>query len=307
MSDKKTNLSRRAFLGRTAALAAVPYIVPASVFGRDGAVPPSERIVLGGIGIGNRGTQRPATGCCRKRTCNSSRPATRRSSDAKRSRQHGGHPLRQQRLPVVRRHPRVPGHADGYRRGPEHHRRPLACAGRHHGHAGGQGRVFREALGHDDRRRPGRRGNRPALPADLPVRHPAAQRGELHVRQRAASARLPRQRPHRPAHIAPWDAAEMRHDWLPEQPLPPKEEMDWDAWLGPCPWRPYNVAYTQGQWRNHYDFHTSCIGEWGAHTFAQCQVALGLWENLARGVQVRQQRQRRRHGDDLRQRRQDGP
>ena len=56
MSDKKTNLSRRAFLGRTAALAAAPYIVPASVFGRDGAVPPSERIVLGGIGIGNRGT-----------------------------------------------------------------------------------------------------------------------------------------------------------------------------------------------------------------------------------------------------------
>jgi predicted dehydrogenase len=80
------------------------------------------------------------------------------------------------------------------------------------------------------------------------------------------------------AHIAPWDAAEMRHDWLPAQPLPPKEDVDWDAWLGPCPWRPYNVAYCQGQWRNHYDFHTSCIGEWGAHTFAQCQVALGLWE-----------------------------
>ena len=23
------------------------------------------------------------------------------------------------------------------------------------------------------------------------------------------------------AHIAPWDAAEMRHDWLPAEPLPP--------------------------------------------------------------------------------------
>jgi hypothetical protein len=78
------------------------------------------------------------------------------------------------------------------------------------------------------------------------------------------------------AHIAPWDAAEMKYDWLPAEPLPPRDEVDWDEWLGPCPWRPYNSAYTRGGWRGYYDFHTSCIGEWGAHTFAQCQVALGL-------------------------------
>jgi len=70
----------------------------------------------------------------------------------------------------------------------------------------------------------------------------------------------------------------MRHDWLPEQPLPPKEEMDWDAWLGPCPWRPYNSEYTAAAGATITDFHTSCIGEWGAHTFAQCQVALDLWK-----------------------------
>ena len=77
------------------------------------------------------------------------------------------------------------------------------------------------------------------------------------------------------AHIAPWDAAEMSHEWLPAEPEPPKEELDWDLWLGPCPWRPYNAAYTVGRWRGYYDFHTSCIGEWGAHTFAQCQDAIG--------------------------------
>ncbi len=52
-------LSRRQFL-RRAALAggtlALPCCVPASVLGRDGAVPPSERIVLGGLGVGNRGS-----------------------------------------------------------------------------------------------------------------------------------------------------------------------------------------------------------------------------------------------------------
>jgi len=77
------------------------------------------------------------------------------------------------------------------------------------------------------------------------------------------------------AHIAPWNAAEMRHDWLPAEPQPAKGDVDWDAWLGPCPWRPYNKAYCRGGWRGHYDFHTSCIGEWGAHTFAQAQAGLG--------------------------------
>jgi hypothetical protein len=67
----------------------------------------------------------------------------------------------------------------------------------------------------------------------------------------------------------------MTHDWLPAQPEPPKDVVDWDAWLGPCPWRPYNASYCGGGWRNHYDFHTSCIGEWGAHTFAQAQAGIG--------------------------------
>ncbi len=83
------------------------------------------------------------------------------------------------------------------------------------------------------------------------------------------------------AHIAPWDAAEMSHEWKPEEPLPPNNEVDWDAWLGPCPWRPYNAQYCRGRWRGYYDFHTSCIGEWGTHTFASCQVAMGLADTAA--------------------------
>ena len=59
MSETKIKFSRRRFLKTAAgagALVSLPYFVPASVLGKDGAVPPSEQIVVGGIGIGNRGT-----------------------------------------------------------------------------------------------------------------------------------------------------------------------------------------------------------------------------------------------------------
>ena len=52
-------LNRRRFLkaaAQVSALLAAPQIVRAAVLGREGGVAPSERIVLGGIGIGNRGT-----------------------------------------------------------------------------------------------------------------------------------------------------------------------------------------------------------------------------------------------------------
>src|SRR5512136_973298 len=52
-------LTRRQFLGRSAALlgaaVAAPAIVPASALGRDGAIPPSDRITMGFIGVGTQG------------------------------------------------------------------------------------------------------------------------------------------------------------------------------------------------------------------------------------------------------------
>src|SRR5437879_10914019 len=51
-------LPRREFLKRSIAAAgavAMPWFIPARALGRDGAVAPSERIVLGGIGLGPRG------------------------------------------------------------------------------------------------------------------------------------------------------------------------------------------------------------------------------------------------------------
>jgi len=78
------------------------------------------------------------------------------------------------------------------------------------------------------------------------------------------------------AHLAPWGNVNMNREWLPEQPLPDPQEIDWDRWLGPCAWRPFNIQYTRGGWHAQHDFYTSVIGEWGSHTFAQCHDALGM-------------------------------
>lgn len=63
------------------------------------------------------------------------------------------------------------------------------------------------------------------------------------------------------------------HDWLPAEPEPPKDVVDWERWLGPTPWRPYNSAYVAGRWRGYFDFHGGGILEWGAHTIDLCQAA----------------------------------
>ena len=59
MFQQRTRYHRRRFLqtiGAASAAFAVPHFVPASALGKDGGVAASERIVMGGIGIGNRGT-----------------------------------------------------------------------------------------------------------------------------------------------------------------------------------------------------------------------------------------------------------
>jgi predicted dehydrogenase len=70
------------------------------------------------------------------------------------------------------------------------------------------------------------------------------------------------------------------YDWLPAEPEPPREVVDWDRWLGPAPWRPYNHQYVDGRWRGYFDFDSGAqLLEWGVHTVDLCQ-----WVNDADGT-----------------------
>ena len=64
------------------------------------------------------------------------------------------------------------------------------------------------------------------------------------------------------------------HHHLPGEPEPGLDVVDWDRWLGPSPWRPYNSRYVQGGWRGFYDFDSGAtLLDWGAHTVDLCQWA----------------------------------
>ena len=68
----------------------------------------------------------------------------------------------------------------------------------------------------------------------------------------------------------------LRHDWLPAEPEPSRDDLDWDIWLGPSPWRPYNKGYVNGGgWYHFYDFATD-LAMWGAHTVAQALAGIDM-------------------------------
>lgn len=71
-----------------------------------------------------------------------------------------------------------------------------------------------------------------------------------------------------------WDGSGVNFTVLPAQPEPAREVMDWGGWLGPAAWRPYNKKYySRGFWGSHGDFSGGSITEWGSHTVDLCQWA----------------------------------
>ena len=274
MFKKKPHLSRRAFLKNAAGLAAAPYIVPSSVLGRNGAVPPSERILMAGIGIGGRGNHdlrwmMPEPDVQFMAICDarkSRREEIKRQIDEKNSNKDCAMYSDIREFLATRTDIDAVLIATGdrwhalasilaMRSGKDVYSEKPSCMTIAEGQA-----VVETARRY---RRIYQTGTQRLSEGNFTFANELLRLGYL------GDVHTVR------AHIAPWDAAELSHEWLPAQPEPPKDEVDWDEWLGPCPWRPYNETYTRGGWRGYYDFHTSCIGEWGAHTFAQCQFAIG--------------------------------
>jgi predicted dehydrogenase len=70
---------------------------------------------------------------------------------------------------------------------------------------------------------------------------------------------------------------------LPAEDVP--ADIDWDMWLGPAPWAPYNGKRCSGSfstngnsWRSYVDYSGGGMTDWGAHHFGGATFAVDVRE-----------------------------
>jgi hypothetical protein len=251
---------------------ALPHYIPASALGRDGAVAPSERIVMGGIGIGGRGTydlscmlgERDVQWVAVCDVLKSRREEAKKMVDSKQGNNDCAVYGDLRRFLAERTDVDAVLIATGdrwhalasvlaLRAGKDVYCEKPACL------TMAQGQMVVETA-----RRYGR------------VYQTGAQRlsepNHVFAIEMARSGRLGQI--HTVYADIRWRDGR-RHDWLPAEPEPPKNELDWDLFLGPCPWRPYNHGYLHSGWYHYYDFATD-VAMWGAHSVAQALAGLDL-------------------------------
>ena len=280
MSNKATRLPRRQFLKTTlsAAGAAVmaPMIIPSSALGLDGAVSPSERIVVGGIGIGNRGSY--DLGCFLEQkdvqfvaVCDVKevrRVAVKKVADARNGNEN---------CDMYRDYRELLDRQDIdavlIATGPNWHATMAMAAAR----AGkdmycekpvtkniSQSLILAETM-----RRTAR------------VFQAGTQRRNLpHFAFACELARTGKLGKLKRVYAHPAGMKALMSGWLPAEPEPKKEIVDWDTYLGPAAWRPFNAGLL-----NAFNFEKGggFVGafsgggvlEWGSHCVDLCQWAVG--------------------------------
>lgn len=268
MKSNKTN--RRSFLKRAAFGAVAPMIVPGAVLGRDGGVAPSERIVMGGIGIGNRG--RYVLSCFLPNpdvqfvaVCDVQQK--RRESIKKMIDDHN----KNSDCAMIRDFRELLGRNDVdavlIATGPNWHSQAsieAAKAGKDVYCEKPCSKTIASSLAlRDTFRRTGRvfqaGTQRRSLPNFMFAIDLArfGKLGKLHT-----------------LHAHPGGLEPKQSGWLPEEPEPPKEEVDWNMYLGTAAWRPFNKKLLDGF---NFEKGGGLVGggclEWGSHCVDLCQWA----------------------------------
>jgi hypothetical protein len=268
--------TRRRFLGATGAAVAAPYVITSAALGGDGRPPASDRIVIGGIGLGNMGGG--DLGAFLERTdvqyvavCDV-RKAVRDKAQARVNQKYGTTDcaatvdfrdlLARDDIDAV--HIATPDHwhalmtiaacragKDVYLQKPETltlREGPLMiAAARRYGRvvSGGSQRVLNDYRGIVDPVWAGEIGRIVSIDVDVGG-------------------------PSMPC-------------TLPAVAQPP--DIDWDLWLGPAPWEPYNPGRCDGNygtaghsWRSYVDYSGGSLTDWGAHHFGGSIFAADLRE-----------------------------
>ena len=285
MSQENPRFNRRQFartIAGAGALLAVPQVIPGRALGKDDAVPPSERIVLGGIGIGNRGTY--DLGCFLQQAdvqfvavCDvkeARRVAVKQIADQKYG--NGDCATYQDFRELLDRKD-----IDSVliATGPNWH----ATAAIHAARAGKDmycekpctKNISQSLLLAETMRRCGR------------VFQAGTQRRNLpHFAFACELARTGRLGKLRRVYAHPMGMSATMSGWLPPEDAPPIEQVDWDMYLGPAAWRPFNRRMLNGFhfekgggfmgcFQENGKFSGGGVLEWGSHCVDLCQWAAG--------------------------------
>ncbi len=273
---RKHNTTRRQFLKTAGAAVAAPYIITSSALGSSDRAPASDRIVMGGIGIGNmgRGDQGAFLGRSDVQyvaTCDV-RSGARNGSKGKIDQHYGNSDcaaygdfrelLARDDIDAV--HVATPDHwhaimvieacrngKDVYCQKPETltlREGPLMVeAARRYSRvvSGGSQRVLEDYREIVNKCWSGELGKIKSINVSV---GPLSQPCNL------------------PAEDAPAD-------------------IDWEMWLGPAPWAPYNKARCDGNfgtsggsWRSYIDYSGGGMTDWGAHHFGGATFAVDVRE-----------------------------
>jgi len=271
--------TRRDFLkttGLTTAAIGFPTIIASSALGRGQTVPPSERIVMGGIGIGNMGggdlgnflnnpgVQYVAVCDARKGVCNGAKDRVNQHYNNKDCTAYGDFRELLARPDIDAVHVATPDHwhaimvieacrngKDVYCQKPETRtlrEGPLMVeAARRYGRvvSGGSQRVFEDYRKVVNSCWSGELGTIKSINVNV---GPLSQLCNL-----------------------------------PPETVP--ADMDWEMWLGPAPWAPYNAKRCDGNfgtggnsWRSYSDYSGGGMTDWGAHHFGGATFAVDVRE-----------------------------
>ncbi len=273
---QRNSMNRRRFMktsvaaGTAAAIA--PVVIPSSALGRDGAVAPSERVVVGGIGIGNRGTY--DLGCFLEQSdvqfvavCDV-KEARRRAVKAMADKNNGNSDCKT----YVDFHElldRKDIDAVLIATGPNWHATMAMYAAR----AGKDiycekpvtKNISQSLILADTMKRTGR------------IFQAGTQRRNLpHFAFACELARTGRLGKLRKVYAHPMGLKAWMSGWMDPQPEPAKEVVDWDMYLGPAAWRPFHPKQLDGF---NFEKGGGLVGggvlEWGSHCVDLCQWAVG--------------------------------
>ncbi|MBL8814735.1 MAG: Gfo/Idh/MocA family oxidoreductase [Planctomyces sp.] len=275
MSLKAKQVPRRRFLKdaitTVGAAFAAPMIIPASALGRNGSVAPSERVIVGGIGIGNRGTY--DLGCFLEQkdvqfvaVCDIKEG--RRLGIKKRVDDQYGNDQCAMYRDFRELLDRSDIDAVLIATGPNWHATMAMNAAR----AGkdmycekpvtkniSQSLILAETM-----RRTGR------------IFQAGTQRRNLpHFAFACELARTGRLGKLKRVYAHPAGMQAMMSGWLPAEQEPNPDLVDWDMYLGPAAWRPFNAKFLDGF---NFEKGGGLVGggvlEWGSHCVDLCQWAV---------------------------------